>query len=148
MKVPKCPICKKRTVLVLGFEMYPHRSDLAEKKFYWCKEHDARVGCHPNTEIPLGIPATAALRQLRSKVHRLFDPLWQENHFDSRSLAYKWLSKSMYLRANKTHVGMFTEAQCLVAIDILESKWKQISEAAHEEQVSQKWKPKESLFGA
>lgn len=147
MKAPKCPICKKRTVLVLGAEMYSHRPDLADKKFYWCKKHDARVGCHPGTEIPLGIPATAALRQLRSKVHRLFDPLWEDSFFDSRSAAYKWLSKTMGISPRKTHVGMFTEVQCSVAIDILENKWKEVSDEAHQEQLAQKWKPKESLFG-
>lgn len=63
MGAPTCPYCGKDSVLVNGHVIYPHRPDLLEKKFYWCKPCDAYVGCHPGTANPLGRLANAELRR-------------------------------------------------------------------------------------
>lgn len=146
MKAPKCPLCKERTELVTGLDLYPNREDLAKKYFYICRKDDTRVGCHPETKNPLGTPASASLRKLRSTVHRLLDPLWQNDHM-TRSECYRWLAKSMNIRPSKTHVGMFSQGQCSLAIDILEQRWKEIKREEHKQNIANKWKPKESLFG-
>ena len=141
-----CPVCGKKAELVKGDKVYPHRSDLRKKKFYACLEHDAFVGCHPDTNIAMGYLATASLRKLRSQVHRLYDPLWREKYFKSRSKAYSWFAKKMQLPASITHVAMFDESQCRKALMLLEAKWEEIKQEKHQQMLDDKWKPKENLF--
>lgn len=132
--------------LVSGDVVYPHRKDLKDKQFYQCPDHpDHFVGCHPDTDIPLGFMASPELRKLRSQVHRLFDPIWRDDDELSRTKAYKWFAEQMELPSEVTHVGMFNTQQCNKAILLLNSFHETKKQRAHEQAQIDKWKPKEPL---
>lgn len=146
MLTPKCPLCNKTGELVKGLDVYPHRTDLSKKSFYRCPEHtNVFVGCHPDTNNPMGYMATPKLRTLRSKVHKLFDPIWKEKRLESRTKAYQWFAKEMQLPLKITHVAMFNEQQCHKAIYLLESYHADLRQKEHEKALADKWKPSEDL---
>lgn len=87
-----CDYCEKLAELVSGRAIYPHRYDLAGNHFWRCKFCDAHVGTHPSTIIPLGNLANYALRAMRMKAHREFDPIWKGGRM-TRKRAYGWLSE-------------------------------------------------------
>ena len=111
MKPQLCPFCCSRVSLIDSAQVFGRSYGF----IYLCDAYpdcDARVRCHPKTIIPLGTLANKELRKCRSLVHRKFDPLWQLGVFSSRQTAYKWLSKVMKLRLERTHVAMFEIRQC------------------------------------
>jgi hypothetical protein len=127
--------------------MYPHRPDLYKKWFYVCSTHDTRVGCHPDSKDPLSLSmAGAELRQLRSQVHKLFDPLWRNGHFKKRGKAYLWLATEMGIATKDCHVSYFNENQCHKAIAVLDSYCSELQAEALKEQQEAKWKAPTSLF--
>lgn len=65
-----CPYCILKAELVRGYKIYPRIPGLHNKWYYSCPNCDAYVGCHPKTKRPLGTPANAELRTLRSEVHK------------------------------------------------------------------------------
>lgn len=116
-----CPYCGGRAALLTGADVFPHLPKLREKKIYVCRPCDARVGCHPGTETPLGTLANRPLRQLRSRVHALFDPMWTKarKKHRARQEAYTWLAERLGIPVDDCHVGQFTEGQCRQALDVL-----------------------------
>ena len=68
----KCDACRSRSVRYL-----PEKKN--RRAIYTCFKCKASVGCHHNTNIPLGYMATASTRALRAKAHTAFDPLWKTN---------------------------------------------------------------------
>lgn len=91
-----CCGCKKKVnaVLVEGYDIYPHREDLWDKKFYQC-ECGLYVGCHPNSERPLGCMATKEIKKARQKIHKILDPLWENKGKGKRTKLYKRLSDKL-----------------------------------------------------
>lgn len=122
-KVP-CPYCRGRAEMVNGYEIYPHRADLAHKLFWACKPCGAWVGCHPGTGEPLGRLADAALRKAKQSAHAAFDPLWQSKKM-RRSAAYKWLAEQLGLTQDQTHIGLFDQAQCMRVIEVCKERREQ-----------------------
>lgn len=124
----KCPYCEKKAKLVTGEVVYPHRSDLAEKRFYHCAPCGAYVGCHDGTEKPLGRLANPKLRSLKMRCHDAFDPHWLSqkgkhgNVRDLRSQLYNRLAKQMGIPKDECHFGMFTEVQCEQALRLI-AQW-------------------------
>lgn len=125
MTRPVCPYCGNTAKLVGGDVIYPHREDLWSKNFWQCKPCNAYVGCHPKNERfgqdgtrPLGRLADANLRQLKSKAHAVFDPLWKEGSFTNRGHAYLWLAEELGLPKKKCHIGFFGPERCQQVIDI------------------------------
>ena len=106
-----CPYCGKEAALVTGRKLYPHRPDLAEKRFYECKPCDARVGCHGTSTKPLGRLANAELRREKSAAHRAFDPIWKSRRM-KRGEAYRWLAERLSMAREDCHIGMFDVADC------------------------------------
>lgn len=127
--IPKvCPFCRSTVSLVNSAKVY-HRS---YGSIYLCDSYphcDARVGCHPNSNKPLGTLADRELRQWRSLAHRHFDPLWKSGIFKSRNAAYKWLARAMGLPPALTHIAMFDKRQCQRAIAVA-LKFHQIASAS------------------
>jgi hypothetical protein len=129
---PICPYCGAVAILVTGADIYPHRQDLAEKRFWSCAPCDAYVGCHPPMDaygkggqgdgtVPLGRLANAELRGLKQRAHAAFDPLWTSRAM-SRRKAYAWLATAMGLPSKNTHIGMFDEAQCRAVIEAVKAR--------------------------
>lgn len=78
---------------------------------YQCVPCDARVGCHPGSDKPLGTLANAELRKARMAAHAAFDPLWKL-HGLKRSAAYAWLARKMGIVVTSCHVAHFNVDQC------------------------------------
>lgn len=101
---------------------------------YVCIPCDARVGVHPGTLTPLGRLANAELRQLKRGVHHVLDPLWrnwQQAYPEvrgsnkkiqniQRSRVYAWLADAMGIPPAECHIGMFDEARCRQALDVIQ----------------------------
>lgn len=125
---PTCPYCGSPAKLVGGDTIYPHRPDLAHKKFWQCAPCKAYVGCHEagrgqgDGTRPLGRLADAELRQAKMAVHESFDDIWKEGHM-RRQEAYAWLADKMGIAVADCHVGMFSVAQCEQAEAICEAYW-------------------------
>ena len=90
-----CCHCKTEVKprLTTGKEIYPHRSDLFNLKFYKCSCGNY-VGTHPNSTKPLGCIPTPELKKARQKIHRLMDPIWKSKKY-SRKEVYKTLSEKL-----------------------------------------------------
>ena len=89
---------------------------------YLCtsKPCQATVGCHPQTTIPLGRMADKGTRYLRTKVHKLIDPLWRGiKRPGLRTSVYRRLAADMGIPMRECHVGMFSAEQCKQAIGIV-----------------------------
>jgi hypothetical protein len=139
---PRCPYCRSWSTPATGAELYPHRADLAEKKFFECRPCDAFVGVHVSTGLPLGTLANAELRKLRSAAHRAFDPVWQDAAFTKwqaqaskttskplayftpqfRTAAYARLAKLLDITVENCHIGCFDATQCRRVIDLCNSR--------------------------
>lgn len=108
-----CPYCDGTARPCTGADVYPHRPDLADKRFYRCNPCDALVGCHPGTWRPLGKPANAELRKARMAAHGAFDVLWKhKKHGLTRRQAYGWLAGELGIHRNDCHIGLFDVAMC------------------------------------
>jgi hypothetical protein len=68
------------------------------------------------------VPGDHETRQARNKLHRLFDPLWEEKVFKSRHRAYRWLADSLGLDVADCHIGYFSKELCDKAIQIVAIK--------------------------
>lgn len=105
-KGPTCIECGKMTNLVGGLKIYPHRPDLASKRFWLC-DCGAYCGCHGNTSQALGFPAGPETRKARSAAHAAFDPLWKSGKMTRRK-AYELLSAETMIPPEQAHIGMMT----------------------------------------
>jgi hypothetical protein len=117
----RCHYCGNEAELVTGEAIYPHRPDLAEKKFWRCVPCKAHVGCHPGTENPLGRLANAELRIAKMAAHAAFDPLWKSGEM-KRSKAYAWLSGNLGLTKRETHIGWFDVDQCIRVVEVCQDR--------------------------
>lgn len=118
MSQPICPYCGKPAACVTGADVYPHRSDLAQKPFWMCAPCGAWIGCHPGTTQPLGRLADAELRAAKRAAHEVFDPLWRTNgsrnrNRKSRERAYAALSRALGIpKGGACHIGEMDLEQC------------------------------------
>jgi len=118
-RIVVCPYCRERAELVHSRVV----SKDSRGMLRMCWQCTAYVGTHRNslTHAPLGTLANHDLRQLRRKVHSVFDPLWKNKKipkYKARGESYKWLAQRLGLRLKQCHIGMFTIRQCLAAIDV------------------------------
>jgi hypothetical protein len=114
---PRCPYCRKHSVLVSGEVIYPHRPDLKKRKFYHCAPCDAYVGTHSKTGKPLGTLANAQLRSARSRAHDHFDRTWREGIYN-RSEAYAVLATRLGIPFKNCHIGLFDLDTCRKVIEL------------------------------
>lgn len=121
---PICVECGKLADLVTGAEVYPHRPDLHHKPFWRCT-CGAYVGCHPDTDIPLGYPAGPITRRARSDAHAAFDPLWEAKQRrdkvskgKAREAGYSWLAEQLGIRRQDCHVSHFDAATARRVVEI------------------------------
>lgn len=111
--VPECPYCNQPSKRATGVEIYPHRPDLYELKFWLCRPCDAYVGCHKRGSgwEPLGRLANRELRMWKSRAHRVFDPVWKDTRV-TRQEAYAWLAGALDKFPEECHIGMFDVEDC------------------------------------
>lgn len=107
-----CPYCSKLAIWCENKEIYGKNYGKSYM-VYLCKDCDAYVGCHKNSEIPLGTMATRELRTLRNKVHKLIDPLWQEKGMNRKEM-YKILNDYF---GKQIHVAESNEETCTRIIE-------------------------------
>jgi hypothetical protein len=126
-----CPYCQMNAKLVTGAEVYPHRPDLADKRFWSCKRCDAYVGCHPaqdrggDASVPLGTLANAELRRKRSEAHAVFDLMWKSAGAPmTRQEAYAWLAEQMDIEAHACYIGSFNVRQCNQVMAVMAAREK------------------------
>ena len=126
-KAPICPYCGKTAIIITGAEVYPHRHDLANLRFWACLPCKAYVGTHRkgNRSVPLGRLANYELRCWKKKAHSAFDPLWRHkmevegcSKKIARTAGYKWLAKEMGIKIKDCHIGMFDIADCSKVVRI------------------------------
>jgi hypothetical protein len=114
-----CLHCNSRCVLTKGSEIFkgPEGSKkYGHLNFYVCPICiDSRVGCHPNSDIPLGFAANGETRKARMTLHsKMLDPIWltapSVRHKEARGIVYKYLAYMM--ERDEVHVGEFTLEEC------------------------------------
>ncbi len=126
-----CQYCKKCANLVKGDEIFPERESTRELLFYRCDSCDAHVGVHKGTIMPLGTLAKSGLRKRRNSVHNIFDPLYSNNTFSSRTAAYEWLARMLNITIDECHIALFNELMCSRAIDIINIKTDKKKDYSH-----------------
>lgn len=137
MNKATCHHCQNPCRLTTGKEVYAHRPDLYDLKFWKCTHCiDSFVGCHkPGARVkilgyyevsdgtlPLGTAANAALRKMRSEAHKVFDPKWK-NGRRHRGTAYAILSAMTGISHEQCHISMMSLAQCHKVIEVCERRW-------------------------
>lgn len=115
----RCKYCSEPATLTTGETIYPNIKYLHTKKFWHCTRCNAYVGCHPDTEIPLGSLANEELRISRGIAHDTFDIIWQSKYM-TRKEAYSWLSGELNISQNNCHIGEFDVEMCDKVVDITE----------------------------
>jgi hypothetical protein len=115
-----CIYCGGEAELVGGDAIYPHRPDLARKKFYRCQPCDAYVGCHAGTTKPYGGLANAETRAARQRAHAAFDPIWKDGKV-RRIDAYSQLAKALGIPVGSCHMGMFDIHTCKRVVEAVEN---------------------------
>lgn len=81
---------------------------------------DSYVGCHPNSNVPLGYPCDGPTRASRTAAHAIMDPIWRNAPKWMRGIRrrlYIYLSVMLDLPPEKTHIGMFDTQTCMRAIE-------------------------------
>jgi len=122
-----CPYCGESARRVDGAVIYPHRADLAARSFFQCAPCDAYVGTHKGNGLPFGRLANRELRAARSRLHALFDPLWNRGGCDRagrRRDLYERLAEVLRIPVEECHIGDFD-----------------LSRAAQAERVLRRWRP-------
>lgn len=115
-----CIGCEKNVVAELtnGKEVYPHRTDLFELPFWKCALCPAFVGCHHKTKHPyrpLGVLATQEMKELRKKIHKNLDPLWEGGLF-TRKEVYRLISQKIGKRFHTAELRSIKEANDVLQI--------------------------------
>jgi hypothetical protein len=116
MKKIICQYCSNEAKEVTGKEIYPHRKDLYNLKFYQCEPCNAYVGCHRKSGVPFGTLANANTRKARNKAHAHFDKFWKGRKMDRKD-CYILLSHFMGISVKKTHIGNFNVEQCGMVLE-------------------------------
>ena len=115
---------------VSGTTVYPHRPDLAKKRFWSCPECRHYVGAHRDTMKPLGTIPTPQIRTRRAQLHSELDPLWKHYGLNRKQL-YARLAKMLGIE--EFHIGEVNsdeEADRVSAcIDLIEEELSEKQEA-------------------
>lgn len=106
-----CPYCKSSTEVVTETDIYGReykgRSMIRCGNYLNCNSY---VGTHKDGE-PLGRLANKQLREAKSKAHKYFDKLWNEDYIE-RSEAYEMLADHLGIPNKYCHIGMFRKETC------------------------------------
>lgn len=113
-----CRYCHGASIVIMHHaEVYGGRVYSDWPWLYVCTYCDARVGMHPNTDIPLGILADEALRKLKNDSKKDFERIWRDQHM-SRKQAYRWLAEQLGIPFAECHFGWFEADRCRQAAEV------------------------------
>ena len=96
----QCPYCGRSAVWCDNKIIYGQNYGRSFKIWH-CKPCDAYVGCHNNSQKPLGTLANRELRVWRQRAHQAIDPLWQSGKV-KRWKVYEKLQRAF---GREIHVG-------------------------------------------
>ena len=108
----RCPHCGAAMILRPASEIYHDAK--TNRKLYVCHNYpvcNTYVAAHPNTDMPMGIPADGNLRNLRIQAHRKFDRI-KKCGLMTRENACRWFADSLGLSLRDAHIGMCGEYRC------------------------------------
>ncbi len=88
---------------------------------WYCDDCQASVGCHPDTDIPLGYLADRDTKRSRMLAHEAFDPFWKSGN-NGRQDTYSWLASQMGIPPKECHISHFNKEQCQQVVDICEDR--------------------------
>jgi hypothetical protein len=123
---PKCADCGRRSDLVGGREIYPHRPDLFKLSFYLCPAcPNSYIGCHLGTDSAIGKPGGPETRQAREAAREAFDPLWKAKATrdkirpgKAREDGQKWLAPQLGLRPDDCQINLMDADTALRVVEI------------------------------
>lgn len=115
-----CPYCEQGAGLFTGQDVYPHRKDLHERRFWVCWPCNAWVGCHETGDKtePLGPLADEALRDARIAAHDAFAPLWQRGEM-SKDMAYSWLARQLGMPVMRCRITWLSLEECRQVVRVV-----------------------------
>lgn len=108
---PTCPECGNLGVLADSSVVYGESYGM----IWHCHECGTYVGCHKDTDVPLGTMAGMELRRKRREAHSALDPLWKSGRME-RTKVYEWLASRLGMQTEDCHVAKFDESQCEMVI--------------------------------
>lgn len=114
-----CDHCGQRVAIMTHEEIYGQ--DYSDWPYvYSCTGCQARVGIHPQTDIPLGTLADLELRQMRTKGKMRWKEQCAKRGF-TRTQSYMWLAALLDCPKSEAHWGWMDKAQCKLVIDTMEA---------------------------
>lgn len=126
---PVCDYCGARAVLVRGGdEHYPYRDD--HGPLWLCAACEAWIGipARSTRNVPLGRLANAALRDAKSRLHDVLEPLVagkvrrdRVNPFEARARAIRWVAEELGFDPLPASIHHLSLEQCEQAIAHVEA---------------------------
>jgi hypothetical protein len=107
--------CEVKAFHKTGKDIYPHRPDLATKQFWQCATCGNYVGCHPGGKKPLGNIPTPELRNARSHVHAILDPIWKTKRM-ARGAIYAKISERIGYQYHTGEIKTIEDARVVYRI--------------------------------
>lgn len=117
----RCPFCSEKPVLKPTAAVYGKHYGCPGAKMWVCDPCGARVGCHGDSDKPLGNLADAATRAARMAAHAAFDPLWKGTDM-KRSAAYLWLSERLGMDPKDCHISQMGVEGCQRVVEACEAR--------------------------
>jgi len=117
-----CDYCNSQAKWVENKKVYG--CNYGKSYMIWlCRQCDAYVGCHNNTEVALGRMANKELREIKKEAKMLFIEKKMQGSWkctpSKKSEAYEWLQNALCLNKDKAHFGMFDIEQCKKVVSLL-----------------------------
>ena len=118
-KADKCPYCSGKLIIRDADEIYTDKG--SNEKLFVCSNYPkcdtyTRATLFNGKLTPVAIPGNKQLRNLRAEAHYYFDKI-SELGILSRTDSYKWLSERLELKYVHSHIGEFSEYQCIQTIE-------------------------------
>ncbi len=112
----ECPFCGGGVSLASNARFYGGR-EFGWPLTYVCCQCEARVGCHPGTDIALGTLADKPTMIARKAAHKAFDPLWKGKAPGMRRKAYVALAKA--LGKSEAHISWMDQRECALVVRLV-----------------------------
>lgn len=122
----KCPQCGADAQWVENKAVYG--KNYGQSYMMWlCRPCDTRVGCHNNTQEPLGTMAGPVLRAWRVHAHSMLDPIWKSRKC-ARGDIYAMLAEHF---GREIHMGESDEVTCRGIIEWAQEKFYSAKKPSH-----------------